>query len=267
MPLFDRTFLNGDAIDYFVWSESTMMYVTNQLRYLVAPQDVRDYVKSHVKTKLAKNQKFIFADRDFEAKGLHKRGIYVLNGEGIVEDRRFKSILVPLGEYYPIPFSNTLQKTKLGRKMMKKFQTFFPWESIQPGGKSHTVFKDSFNVKALICYEGLFENDFSDAYPEWILVSSNDEDFKELKLTIFEITSWLSIEAGAPLVRVSNDGYNAHVSYKGEVLESSHSSTYPSKFLDVTISPADTKSFYARYGQLTWLSLVALFWMLLGVAA
>lgn len=128
-------------------------------------------------------------------------------------DFYYKRHLVPFGEY--VPFRDLLGSALdvLGA----------PMSDFTPGREAHVLKAAEVPVGALICYEAVFGAEVTELLPEaQLLVNvSNDAWFGNSlgPLQHFQIARMRAIETGRDLLRATNTGITAAISYEGKILK------------------------------------------------
>lgn len=169
----------------------------------------------------------------------------------------YKRHLVPFGEYVP-------------------FRDFFgsafdvlgaPMSDFTPGQEAHILNAAGVPVGALICYEAVFGAEVTELLPEaQLLVNvSNDAWFGSSlgPLQHFQMARMRAIETGRDLLRATNTGITAAVSYEGKVLK--RAPQFKVTTLRVEVTPRTGATPYVRWRDWPVLGLIALGlgWLLL----
>jgi apolipoprotein N-acyltransferase len=134
---------------------------------------------------------------------------------GDAEDLYAKRHLVPFGEFLPF-------KAWLG-PLVKMFEV--PMSDFSRGGPGDSVLQvNGRTVGASICYEDAFPEEVIRALPKavYLINVSNDAWFGDSLAPYqhLEIARMRALEAGRPLVRVTNTGVSAVLDHRGAVVDS-----------------------------------------------
>jgi apolipoprotein N-acyltransferase len=157
-----------------------------------------------------------------------------------------KHRLVPFGEF--LPFDGLMDQ--LGVKALTHVgDSFSPGPPPEP-----QKIPGAPEVQPLICYEGLYPSLARDGpvRPGWILNVSNDAWFGPTSgpLQHFNLASYRSIEAGAPMVRATPTGVSAVVDAYGRPRPDAELGERESGVIDALLPAAAPPTLYGRIGDL-----------------
>jgi apolipoprotein N-acyltransferase len=162
----------------------------------------------------------------------------------------YKRHLVPFGEY--VPFREFLGSSLdvLGA----------PMSDFTPGREAHVLKAAGVPVGALICYEAVFGAEVTEFLPEaQLLVNvSNDAWFGSSlgPFQHFQMVRMRAIETGRDLLRATNTGITAAVSYEGKVL--TRAPQFRVATLSAEVTPRTGATPYVRWRDWPVLGVIAL---------
>tara|TARA_R110000850_G_scaffold216528_3_gene342049 strand:- start:5237 stop:6730 length:1494 start_codon:yes stop_codon:yes gene_type:complete len=162
----------------------------------------------------------------------------------------YKRHLVPFGEY--VPFREFLGSALdvLGT----------PMSDFTPGREAHVLNIAGVAVGALICYEAVFGSEVTELLPEAQLLAnvSNDAWFGRSigPLQHFQMVRMRAIETGRDLLRATNTGVTAAVSYEGEIL--ARAPQFRVASLSAKVTPRTGATPYVRWQDWPILGAIAL---------
>ena len=162
----------------------------------------------------------------------------------------YKRHLVPFGEY--VPFREFLGSSLdvLGA----------PMSDFTPGREAHVLKAAGVPVGALICYEAVFGAEVTEFLPEaQLLVNvSNDAWFGSSlgPFQHFQMVRMRAIETGRDLLRATNTGITAAVSYEGKVL--TRAPQFRVATLSDEVTPRTGATPYVRWRDWPVLGVIAL---------
>jgi apolipoprotein N-acyltransferase len=181
---------------------------------------------------------------------------YLIDSEGVIAGATDKVHLVPFGEY--LPFQHLAERAGLMQltHLRGGFLAGRQRELLDagPAGKA----------AALICYEIIFPGGVDTTErPDWLLNLTNDAWFG---LTPGPYQHWRQaivrgVEEGVPVVRVANSGISSVSDSGGRILSSLELGRRGT--IETTLPVAGPPTYYARYGNLTFLGLIVLITMTL----
>ena len=138
---------------------------------------------------------------------------------GLVEEWYAKQILVPFGEYVPLPFSLIPGVTRMVGPV-GSFTSGQGFHSFKASGDDNR----SFNIFSLVCYEdifpGLARKIQADSHA-FVFVTTNDAWFGEEGCAEQHAAHSVirALECGMPILRCGNSGWSGWISEKGAVRE------------------------------------------------
>jgi apolipoprotein N-acyltransferase len=181
--------------------------------------------------------------------------VLVVDSSGAVASTHDKFHLVPFGEY--LPFEKWL--TRLG---LRKLVTV-------PGGLTAGSGPELMEANGappfvpLVCYEAIFPRYAAfETRPGWILNVTNDAWFGSSNgpWQHFEQARARAVEQGLPLVRAANTGISSVVDPYGRVIK--RLGINQRGVIDAKLPKALPKTIYARFGNLMFLIIVILSFMI-----
>jgi|TARA_R100001244_G_scaffold132383_1_gene108625 apolipoprotein N-acyltransferase len=162
----------------------------------------------------------------------------------------YKRHLVPFGEYVPLRNFLGSALDVLGA----------PMSDFTPGREAHVLNAAGVPVGALICYEAVFGAEVTELLPEaQLLVNvSNDAWFGSSigPLQHFQMVRMRAIETGRDLLRATNTGITATVSYEGKVL--TRAPQFRVATLSAEVTPRTGATPYVRWRDWPILGVIAL---------
>jgi len=178
----------------------------------------------------------------------YTNSLFMIDAEGKIMGIYDKSKLVPLGEY--IPFEEILGKI---------IQRLSPLKTRLRAGKNNQIIESPFGKVILgICYESAYPEIFrrqTRAGGEYIVTASNDAHYSLAMPAQHNAQDVMrAIENDRWAARVTNTGYSAIVTPRGDVIWRSSLNTYTTH--TATIYTQDTKTLYVRFGN--WLTVLLL---------
>lgn len=163
-----------------------------------------------------------------------------------------KHHLVPFGEY--VPFRGWLELDRITQGLGDFTPGAGPRTLTLPGAPPLAV---------AICYEIIFPGDVIDDQhrPEWIFNATNDAWFgtsigPEQHLAAVRMRA---VEEGLPIVRAANTGISAVIDAKGELIVKL--GIEETGVIDAELPGALKPTPYARFGDWTFLALIAVTWI------
>jgi len=242
--------LGKDDVSYVIWGETAVPFAF----------DKDDLFLSLVKQAVPKNGWLItgaprveFDDND-KFKSAYN-SMFVINDKGEIDAVYDKKHLVPFGEY--VPFKEYIPLKKITNGLMDFSKGEKP-RIVSVNNKNFT------NFYALICYEIIFPNEFSDNHNDrakWAVNITNDGwygkrigPFQHLDTARFR-----AIEQGVTIVRVANTGVSSFISPLGAVYDSI--GLYEASYIDGVVDAPVIEGIYAKYGNILFL-LVVIFLLL-----
>lgn len=195
-----------DQPDLIIWPEAAYPgYFNRDLQSEKIKQLARD-----VQTPL------LIGALEWESRKESYNSAYFLDKSGIVTQRYDKLLLVPFGEYIPLPFFFgwlTPMANALGISdfYAGKYPVIFHWA------------RPEWPFGVLICFEDAFSDlarNYADRGAAFLAVITNDAwfgktgaPFQHLQASVFR-----AVENGLAVVRSANTGVSAFISHQGEVL-------------------------------------------------
>lgn len=169
--------------------------------------------------------------------------LFVLEENGKLGQIYDKHHLVPFGEYLPF-------EALLGRLGMDTLTETFGGFTAGRGPELIDLGPIG-KVLALICYEAVFPHQMtsSEGRPRFLLHVTNDAWFGTVSGPYQHLvqTQFRAIEQGLPLLRSANTGVSASIDANGRILDSLPLGQ--SGYLDTSLPPRVTQTFYARFGD------------------
>ncbi|HDZ58189.1 MAG TPA: apolipoprotein N-acyltransferase [Pseudomonas xinjiangensis] len=162
----------------------------------------------------------------------------------------YKRHLVPFGEY--VPFRNFLGSAfdVLGA----------PMSDFTPGTTAHVLQAAGIPVGTIICYEAVFGDEVADFLPEaQLLVNiSNDAWFGGSigPFQHFQMVRMRAIETERDLLRATNTGITAAVSFEGEILK--RAPQFSVSAINVEVTPRTGATPYVRWRDWPVLGLITI---------
>lgn len=120
-----------------------------------------------------------------------------------------KQLLLPLGEYIPLPFLRPF------------LASYGIHDSFAPGDGSMVFHEGFFRICPLICYEETFSNYAVAAlhlHPNLLVSLTNDCWYPALRRDHFELARLRCVEMGLPLIRSCNQGVSSAIDALGQVV-------------------------------------------------
>lgn len=181
-------------------------------------------------------------------KNNYTNSLFMVDSQGKVLGRYDKTKLVPLGEY--IPFEEILGGF---------ISRLSPLKAHLIAGDDHQIIESPFGKVILgICYESAYGDVFRRqtlAGGEYIVTASNNAHYSAAMPAQHHALDVLrAIENDRFAARVTNTGYSAIVSPKGDLIWKSSLNTY--QIHTETIYRQQTKTPYVRFGN--WLTVLLL---------
>nr|WP_209842850.1 apolipoprotein N-acyltransferase [Rubellimicrobium aerolatum] len=177
-----------------------------------------------------------------DEQGRFFNSLVVTDERGEVRELYDKAHLVPFGEY--IPFRGSL--TQIGLGGLAEMQG----EGFAAGTKGALIDLPGIGrARPLICYEGIFPEEFGAERPRLLLLVTNDAWFGKDAgpQQHFALGRLRAVEFGLPLVRAANTGISGLIDGTGRVLASLPLDTAGA--LEVRLPPALAPTPYARLGD------------------
>ena len=163
-------------------------------------------------------------------------------------ERYDKQLLLPLGEYIPIP------------ALASVLSSYGIHDSFSPGKKPSVFSIGSWRVAPLICYEETFSSyalAASRLNPNLLVSLTNDCWYPTVRREHCELARLRAVEIGVPLVRSSNQGVSAAIDALGRVVIAKDEGN---ACIVTPLSQYCAPSLYALLGQTTIAVMLAALW-------
>lgn len=194
-----------ENITHIIWPESAMTYSFKS----------QDYWAKELSSIVPKNGLLLTGTIRSETASdntpIMYNSIQGLDNKGDVVYHYDKRHLVPFGEY--IPLRSVLPIGKLTHGSVD----FTAGNTLPILNK-----KDTPAFHPIICYESIFPELAYDAYPNWLLLITNDAWFGDSSAPYQHLAMgrMRAVEQGVPLIRAANTGISAVIDAYGRVLQS-----------------------------------------------
>ncbi len=163
-----------------------------------------------------------------------------------------KNHLVPFGEY--VPFGDLLKRIGISGMASRDGNGF----SSGPAGQVIEVAGVG-TAQPLICYESIFSRDIRavSGRPDFMMLITNDAWFGTISGPYQHLAQarLRSVEQGLPMIRAANTGISAMIDSTGQI--TAQIPLGQAGWKDATLPPAKPPTFFARFGDLPILTLMA----------